>query len=163
MKYASTADFMHDIFGTPLSRRTLVEQLFGNSDIKAIATEHGADCQRIVKAIGLNEDSEPGRRLREAVLRMRAAGISAHGKAFPEDLERVTDGALELLGLFVNPLMTTAMILGTAPPPLEETGRAIDPNLSLARYASRVFRVLAVQHPELEAPLTNAAAALERA
>ncbi|HET9031011.1 MAG TPA: hypothetical protein VFN49_12630, partial [Candidatus Aquilonibacter sp.] len=75
----------------------------------------------------------------------------------------VSDGALEFIGLYVNPLATTAMILNTAPPPLDDAARAIDPALSLAAFASRVFRVLAVQHPPLAEALTNAASALERA
>ena len=56
-----------------------------------------------------------------------------------------------------------SMILSAPPPPLEDAARAIDPRLSLAGYASRVFRVLAVQHPALAGPLTNAANALENA
>jgi hypothetical protein len=163
MKYASTTDFMQGLFEGTLTRGSIVEQLFGHSDIAAIAAEHGADRDRLLRAIGANEESPAGARLRKAVEVMRSTGVAPAGHAFPAQLDRASDGALELIGLFVNPLMTTAMILGAPPPSLEDAGRAIDPNLSLARYASRVFRVLAVQHPELERQLTNAAAALEAA
>ena len=164
MKYVSTSDFMNDLFGGPVSRHTLVDRLFGNSDISAIASEHGVARAELLASIGENEVSDAGGRLRSAVLRMReGAPHVPHGNAFPEDLGRVTDGALELIGLFVNPLTTTSMILATPPPSLDDAARAIDPRLSLALYASRVFRVLAVQHPPFAEALTNAANALERA
>lgn len=164
MKYVRTADFMHDLFGGTVSRRVLIEGLFGNSDIAAIASEHGVERANLLAAVDGNEASPAGERLRYAVSRMREAAQDVpRGNAFPERLDEVTDGALELIGLFVNPLATTAMILNAAPPPLDEAAQAIDPNLSLAAYASRVFRVLAVQHPPLAAALTNAANALERA
>jgi hypothetical protein len=164
MKYVSTADFMHDLFGKPLTRRGLVEGLFGNQDIAAIASEHGVDCAGLLALIGNAEASEAGSRLRTAVVRMREAtqGVP-QGNAFPERLDEVSDGALELIGLYVNPLATTAMIVNAQPPSFDDAARAIDPKLSLASYASRVFRVLAVQHPAFQDRLTNAANALERA
>jgi hypothetical protein len=164
MKYVPTGEFMHDLFGKPVSRRAIVEALYDNSDIAAIATEHGVSRSVLLEAIGGDENSDAGGRLRFAVSRMREA--SAHvprGSAFPERLDTATDAALELIGLFVNPLATTAMILNTPPPPLDDAARAIDPELSLAAYASRVFRVLAVQHPPIADALSNAASALERA
>lgn len=163
MKYVSTGDFMHDLFGGPISRRTIVDRLFGHSDIAAIASEHGVDRSALLEVLGSDESSSAGERLRLAVSRMRSVEGAPRGNAFPERLEHVTDGALELIGLFVNPLVTTSMILRTTPPPLEDAARAIDPRLGLATYASRVFRVLAVQHPPLATPLTNAANALESA
>lgn len=163
MKYASTADFMLALFDGQMTRRTIVERLFSNSDVAAIASEHGADREQILRTLDGADASDAGARLRLAVETMRSTGAAPVGKAFPERLDMATDGALELIGLFVNPMMTTAMILGTPAPSFEEAGRAIDPQLSLAHYASRVFRVLAVQHPELAPALTNAAGALERA
>lgn len=155
---------MHDLFGGAISRAVIVERLFGNSDIAAIAAEHGVERGALLAAMAGDEASAAGERLRSAVVRMRAdAQDVPRGNAFPERLDEVTDGALELIGLFVNPLATTAMILNTPPPALDDAARAIDPRLSLATYASRVFRVLAVQRPALAQPLTNAANALERA
>ena len=164
MKYVPTADFMQDLFGSPVSRHNLLEQLFANSDVAAIAGEHGVGKDVLLAAVGGDEASPAGSRLRQAVSKMRETTTEVpRGNAFPPDLDNATDGALELIGLFVNPLATTSMILNTAPPELEESARAIDPRLSLASYASRVFRVLAVQHPSLADALTNAANALERA
>lgn len=152
------------LFGADVSRRAIVDGLFGHSDIAAIAAEHGVDRGLLLAEIANQEGSEAGARLREAVTRMRhATDAVPKGAAFPTRLERATDGALELIGLYVNPLMTTSLILHTQPPALEEVARSIDARLSLARYASRVFRVLAVQHPKLAEPLSNAAGALERA
>jgi hypothetical protein len=164
MKYVPTAEFMQGLFGEPISRRSVLERLFANSDIAAIAGEHGVARENLLDAIGADESSEAGSRLRLAVSKMREAATQVpQGNAFPPDLNRASDGALELIGLFVNPLATTSMILNTAPPALEDAARAIDPHLSLAAYTSRVFRVLAVQHPPLADALTNAANALERA
>lgn len=164
MKYVPTADFMQDLFGGPVSRRTLLERLFANSDIAAIAAEHGVGKDELFAVLAGDETSDAGSRLRQAVSKMREATTELpRGNAFPPDLDSATDGALELIGLFVNPLATTSMILNTSPPALEDAARAIDPRLSLASYASRVFRVLAVQHPRLADALTNAANALERA
>ena len=164
MKYVPTAAFMQDLFGDTVSRTGIVERLFANSDIAAIAAEHGVERDRLSAAIGDDESSVAGSRLRTAVSKMREGTTEVpRGNAFPPDLDRVTDGGLELIGLFVNPLGTTSIILNTAPPSLDDTARAIDPQLSLAAYASRVFRVLAVQHPPLSEALTNAANALERA
>ncbi|HET9030867.1 MAG TPA: hypothetical protein VFN49_11905, partial [Candidatus Aquilonibacter sp.] len=135
MKYRSTGDFMHSLFGKPISRKTLVRGLFGDSDIAAIATEHGVHRDALLEAITA-EESPAGARLRAAVTRMRAAAAHVpHGNAFPENLDDVSDGALEFIGLYVNPLATTAMILNTAPPPLDDAARAIDPALSLAAFA----------------------------
>jgi hypothetical protein len=164
MKYVPTAEFMQDLFGGPVSRRAVVERLFADSDIAAIAGEHGVARDALLATVGLDEASAAGSRLRQAVSQMRQAATDVpRGAAFPPDLDRATDGGLELVGLFVNPLATTSLILNTAPPSLEEAARAIDPRLSLAVYASRVFRVLAVEHPALSEALTNAANALERA
>lgn len=164
MKYVPTAEFMQDLFGGPVSRRTILERLFANSDIAAIAGEHGVARDALLTAIGPEESSAVGSRLRLAVSKMREATTEVpRGNAFPPDLGAATDGGLELIGLFVNPLATTSMLLNTAPPALDEAASAIDPRLSLAAYASRVFRVLAVQHPPLAEALTNAANALERA
>lgn len=155
---------MHRLFGGDVSRNTVLAGLFADSDVAAIASEHGVDLAKLQAALHGDESSDAGARLREAVARMRsaAADIPA-GNAFPPSLDRCTDGGLELVGLFANPLMTTAMILQRSPPPIDEVARAIDPTLSLAAYASRVFRVLAVQLPSLATPLSNAAQALERA
>jgi hypothetical protein len=164
MKYVPTAEFMQDLFGGRVSRRALLERLFANSDIAAIAGEHGVTRDTVLSEVDGDESSLAGSRLRAAVSQMReAASDVPSGNAFPPDLAGTTDGALELIGLFVNPLATTSMILNTEPPALDDAARAIDPRLSLAAYASRVFRVLAVQHPELADALTNAANALERA
>ncbi len=164
MKYVPTADFMHDLFGGPVSRRTVVERIFSNSDIAAIAGEHGVQREALLASLSGDESSSAGSRLRLAVSKMREGTTEVpRGTAFPPELDNATDGGLELIGLFVNPLATTAMILNSAPPALDDAARAIDPRLSLAIYASRVFRVLAVQHPPLTQPLTNAANALERA
>lgn len=164
MKYVPTAEFMHDLFGGPVSRRNVVQRIFANSDIAAIAAEHGVERDALLASLGENESSAAGERLRLAVSKMREGTTEVpQGTAFPPELDNATDGGLELIGLFVNPLATTAMILNTPPPALDDAARAIDPRLSLALYASRVFRVLAVQHPALAQPLTNAANALERA
>ena len=164
MKYVPTADLMHDLFGGPVSRRTVLERVFANSDIAAIAGEHGVQRDALLASLAGNESSDAGSRLRLAVNKMREATTELpHGTAFPPELDKATDGGLELVGLFVNPLATTAMILNSPQPPLDDAARAIDPRLSLAVYASRVFRVLAVQHPQLAQALTNAANALERA
>ena len=164
MRYVATSEFMHDLFQGDDSRRTVVEGLFADSDIAAISTEHGVDVNALLAAIDGDEESEAGERLRVAVkhLRSQAADLPA-GNAFPPALDRATNGGLELVGLFANPLMTTALILRRTPPAIDEVARAIDPRLSLASYASRVFRVLAVQLPSLASPLSNAAQALERA
>lgn len=164
MRYVAANDFMHALFDGVVSRKTIVDALFADSDVSAIASEHGVDREKLQTAIAGDEASDAGARLRQAVERMRteAATIPA-GAAFPPSLERSTDGGLELVGLFVNPLMTTALILHRPAPPIDEVARAIDPRLSLAAYASRVFRVLAVQLPSIAAPLSNAAQALERA
>lgn len=155
---------MHRIFAGRVSRTTILRGLFEDSDIAAIAAEHGVEREKLLLAVGLDESSEAGSRLREAVARIRetAAEIPS-GSAFPSSLDESTDGGMELVGLFVNPLTTTAMILKRPAPAIEDVTRSIDPKLSLAAYASRVFRVLAVQLPSLAAPLTNAAQALERA
>ena len=164
MRYVSTNDFMHELFQGPVSRRTVLEALFSDSDVSAIASEHGVDREKLLGALADDESSDAGAHLREAVGRMReAAGSIPSGNAFPPSLEAATDGGLELIGLFANPVMTTAMILHRPAPPIEDVARAIDPRLSLASYASRVFRVLAVQMPSLATPLSNAAQALERA
>ncbi|MBV8638907.1 MAG: hypothetical protein JO322_12560 [Candidatus Eremiobacteraeota bacterium] len=164
MKYVPTAEFMQDLFGSTVSRASILERLFANSDIAAIAGEHGVERDNLLTAVNNDESSSAGSRLRTAVSKMREGTTEVpRGNAFPPDLDRTTDGGLELIGLFVNPLATTSMILNTAPPPLDDAARAIDPRLSLAAYASRVFRVLAVQHPPLAEALTNAANALERA
>ncbi len=164
MKYVPTAVFMQDLFGGPVSRTTVLERLFANSDIAAISAEHGVDRENLFAAVAGDESSPAGSRLRVAVSAMREGATDVpRGNAFPPDLDRVSDGGLELIGLFVNPLATTSMILNTPPPALDDTARAIDPRLSLAAYASRVFRVMAVQHPPLAEALTNAANALERA
>ena len=155
---------MHDLFGGPVSRRSVLERIFGNSDIAAIAGEHGVQRDALLASLAGHESSDAGSRLRLAVRKMREATSELpRGTAFPPDLDNATDGGLELVGLFVNPLATTAMILNSPPPALEDAARAIDPRLSLAVYASRVFRVLAVQHPQLAQALTNAANALEHA
>ncbi len=165
MRHVSTADFMQRLFAAgPVSRASIVSGLFDDADVAAIASEHGVRREALVRAASEDEGSEAGARMREAVARMRSgAPALPSGAAFPPELERATDGGLELVGLFVNPMMTAALILKTPMPPLEQAGRAIDPLLSLAAYASRVFRVLAVEHPDLSTPLSNAAAALERA
>lgn len=164
MRYVATRDFMERLFNGEVSRRVVVDELFEDSDIAAIAGEHGVDPAKLQIAIAGDESSTAGAQLREAVVRMRAeAGSIPAGTAFPPSLDRATDGGLELVGLFVNPLTTTAMILNRPAPPIEEVARAIDPRLSLAAYASRVFRVLAVQVPQLGEALSNAAQALEHA
>lgn len=164
VRYVATNDFMHRLFEGPVSRKTLLDGLFADSDVAAIASEHGVDREKVLAAIDGNESSDAGAHLREAVGRMRAAAAQIpSGSAFPPSLEAATDGGLELVGLFANPVMTTAMILNRPVPPIEDVARAIDPRLSLASYASRVFRVLAVQLPSLATPLSNAAQALERA
>ncbi len=164
MKYVPATAFMQDLFGGSVSRTTVVERLFADSDIAAIAAEHGVERENVLTALARDESSAAGSRLRIAVEAMRRGSTEVpRGNAFPKDLSRVTDGGLELIGLFVNPLATTSMILNAAPPALDEAARAIDPRLSLAAFASRVFRVLAVQHPPLAHALTNAANALERA
>ncbi len=163
MDYLSAGDFMQQVFEGAVSRAEIVRALFTNSDIAAIASEHGVDRDALVAAVSRDESSIPGAYLRDALIRMRASAGIPRGTAFPERLERATDGGLELIGLHVNPLMTTALILGRPIPPLRDAARAIDPSLSLAAYASRIFRVLAVQHPPFAIALSNAAAALERA
>ena len=164
MRYVATNDFMHELFQGPVSRRTVLEGLLADSDVSAIASEHGVDRDKLLAALAGDESSEAGGHLREAIGRMRAtAATIPSGNAFPPSLDATTDGGLELVGLFANPVMTTAMILNRPTPPIEDVARAIDPRLSLASYASRVFRVLAVQLPTLATPLSNAAQALERA
>ena len=164
MRYVATNDFMHQVFGGAVSRQSIIAGLFANSDVAAIANEHGVNREKLQAMLQGDESSEAGERLREAVRRMRASGADIpSGNAFPPSLERTTDGGLELVGLFANPAMTTAMILHRGAPPINEVARAIDPTLSLAAYASRVFRVLAVQLPALATPLSNAAQALESA
>lgn len=165
MRYVSTADFMQHLFAHgDVSRRSILDGLFADADIAAIANEHGVTRESMLAAIDGHEASTAGARMREAVARMReGAPAMPSGAAFPPELDRATDGGLEFVGLFVNPMMTTALILNTAMPPAEVAGRAIDPRLSLASYASRIFRVLAVEHPPLATPLSNAAAALEHA
>ncbi|MDQ2866761.1 MAG: hypothetical protein M3R51_11115 [Candidatus Eremiobacteraeota bacterium] len=155
---------MQRLFSSTVSRATIVNGLFADSDIAAIASEHGVEREKVVSALCGDEASTAGERLREAVLRMReAAAEIPSGVAFPASLDGSTDGGMELVGLFVNPLMTTAMILDRPVPQIADVARSIDPKLSLAAYASRVFRVLAVQMPQLATPLTNAARALEHA
>ncbi len=155
---------MNRLFEGPVSRTTILSGLLADSDIAAIASEHGVEREALLRAIDLDESSEAGARLREAVWRMREVGAGIPtGAAFPPSLDSSTDGGMELVGLFVNPLMTTAMILSRPAPDMNDVARAIDPRLSLAAYASRVFRVLAVQVPSLATPLSNAAQALERA
>lgn len=164
MRYVATNDFMRRLFTGTVSRATILAALFDDSDIAAIAGEHGVERDNVIRLLDRDESSEAGARLREAVSRMReAAAEIPSGAAFPSSLDASTDGGMELVGLFVNPMMTTAMILGRPAPAIDEVARSIDPRLSLAAYASRVFRVLAVQIPELATPLTNAAQALERA
>lgn len=165
MRYVSAAEFMQRLFAAgEVSRGTIVAALFDDADVAAIANEHGVTRDGLLAAVGSHEASAAGARLREAVARMReGAPAMPSGLAFPPHLERATDGGLELVGLFVNPMMTTSLILGSAMPPAEVAARAIDPRLSLAAYASRVFRVLAVELPASSTALSNAAAALERA
>lgn len=164
MRYVATNEFLHRLFSGTVSRETILHSLFDDSDVAAIATEHGVEREKLLLAIAQDETSEAGARLREAVLRMREAAVEIPiGAAFPSSLEDSTDGGMELVGLFVNPLTTTAMILNRPAPAIEDVARSIDPGLSLAAYASRVFRVLAVQVPSLATPLSNAAQAFERA
>lgn len=164
MRYVATNDFMHTLFAGAVSRAAILRGLFDDEDVAAIATEHGVSRDALLAAVGGDEASDAGARLREAVSTMRAmAAEIPTGAAFPSSLDRATDGGMELVGLFVNPLMTTAMILNRPAPSMDDVARSIDPKLSLAAYASRVFRVLAVQVPALATPLTNAAQALERA
>lgn len=164
MRYVATNDFMHRLFAGSVSRAAILSGLFDDEDVAAIATEHGVSRDTLLTAVAGDETSEAGARLREAVATMRATAAEIPtGAAFPSSLASATDGGMELVGLFVNPLMTTAMILNRPAPSMEDVARSIDPKLSLAAYASRVFRVLAVQVPALATPLTNAAQALERA
>ena len=165
MRYVSTADFMQRLFSAgEVSRRSILAALFEDADIAAIANEHGVTCEGLLAAVAGHEESQAGARMREAISRMReGAPAMPRGAAFPSALDDATDGGLEFVGFFVNPMMTTALILETAMPSPEAAGRAIDPRLSLAAYASRIFRVLAVEQPPLSTPLSNAAAALEHA
>ncbi len=165
MQYVPTAEFMQRLFtGGEVSRRSILTALFANADVAAIANEHGVERGALLAAAAEHEASPAGARLRDAVARMReGAPAMPSGAAFPPDLAAATDGGLEFVGLFVNPMMTTALILQREMPSADVAGRAIDPRLSLAAYASRIFRVLAVELPALATPLSNAAAALERA
>jgi len=136
MRYVPTNDFMHRLFSGEVSRKTILDGLLSDSDIAAIASEHGVDREKLHTAFKGDESSEAGARLRQAVSLMRSdARTIPSGNAFPPSLELATDGGLELIGLFANPLMTTSMILHRPAPPIEDVARAIDPRARAAHSA----------------------------
>ena len=67
MRYVATNDFMHELFQGPVSRKTVLEALFSDSDVSAIASEHGVDREKLLEALADNESSDAGAHLREAV------------------------------------------------------------------------------------------------
>lgn len=160
-RFSDTLAFMRAQFDRDVSRASLLGQLLDDERVGSVASEHGVERAALLLAVR-DETSATGAQLRRAIDAMRAEAPNfPGGAAFPPNLARVTDAALELIGLYANPLTTIALIYGQPVPPFDAAAKMIVRDVPLTHYASRVLRVLAYEFGTQKAALENAANALE--
>lgn len=159
---ADTKSFLKTLFAQPeITRRNIVSALLDDERVGTVASEHGLERAALLGVL-TSEKSPVGANLKRAVGTMRQEAPNfPGGAAFPPNLERTTDAAMELIGLYANPLTTIAMIFKQPLPPFEAAAKMIVSDVPLTHYASRVLRVLSYEFETQKPALENAANALE--